>query len=129
MLIIPFTLYTEPVLTFSPRHQRELAEIVQTGLPDVIVAAAELGDEETLRNYLNKNPHEVLTGVRRIFALAKEKNSNQALLTEYCVRGHTIITSHLICQIRNTLHCLVLGAKILLLPVAIREFGVTVYTY
>ena len=82
VFIITFTLYTEPVLTFSPRHQQELAVIVQTGLSDVIVAAAELGDEETLRNYLNKNPHEVLTGVRRIFASAKEKAQTKLTIVE-----------------------------------------------
>ena len=33
----------------------------------------------------------------------KAQSSNQALLTDYCVRGHKIILSHLICQIRNAL--------------------------
>ena len=46
------------------------------------------------------------TGVCRIFAPCKAKSSNQALLTDYCVRGHNIIISHLTCQIRNALHFL-----------------------
>ena len=46
------------------------------------------------------------TGVCGIFAPCKAKSSNQALLTGYCVRGHKIIISHLICQIRNALHFL-----------------------
>ena len=114
MFIITFTLYTEPVLTFSPRHQQELAVIVQTGVPDVIVAAAELGDEETLRNYLNKNPHEVLTGVRRIFALAKQKNSNQ-------LRPHNYYKP---LDMPNKEHFTLFSSwcKILLSPVAYQRF-------
>ena len=46
------------------------------------------------------------TGVCRIFAPCKAKSSNQTLLIDYCVRGHKVIVSHLICQIRNTLHFL-----------------------
>ena len=38
------------------------------------------------------------TGDCRIFAPCKAKSSNQALLTDYCVRGHKIIINHLICQ-------------------------------
>ena len=50
--------------------------------------------------------HILDTGVCRIFAPYKAKSSNQALLTYCCVRGHKIILSHLICQIRNALHFL-----------------------
>ena len=44
---------------FDPKLKLELSILVQAGLPDVIPAAAQLGDVETLRTYLEKNPHEV----------------------------------------------------------------------
>ena len=50
--------------------------------------------------------YKVATGVCRLFAPCKAKSSNQALLTDYCIRGHKIILRHLICQIRNALQFL-----------------------
>ena len=49
--------------------------------------------------------HTVL-GFAESLHLVKQKSSNQALLIDYCARGHKIIISHLICQIRNALHFL-----------------------
>ena len=40
----------------------------------------------------------IITGDCRIFASSKAKSSNQALLTDYCVQGHSIIVSHSIRQ-------------------------------